>query len=231
MAWLQDISAKSPWPGATVARVRDVILNYGITAMEPPPELQTTNDIRSCVISEEEVTYISELCLAAVNAGRLIDFGYLPNEVIKQGGHRGGPLYNIGGLGHPFRDAWIFLHAWEEGAAVYLVHLRDKDRPNGGRFEAAELCPVRLFGKPALVVSDRILLDSNLECPDKRPDMYVVAAVPSAWRFVPGCDVVNLGMTAQLAATCNVLDPVMTALLVLNTPRGLSEPRCRQIQS
>jgi hypothetical protein len=59
---------------------------------------------------EREVDNIADTVLEALVAGRLIDFGHLPNAVIMQGGDGGGPLYTQGALGHPFIRPWLLFH-------------------------------------------------------------------------------------------------------------------------
>ncbi len=83
---LKDIGEWHP----TVTQVRKTILQRLIggptlTGDNLPPE------IARYAPSSADVATISDACVAAVQAGRMIDFGHWPNAIIKQGGNRGGP--------------------------------------------------------------------------------------------------------------------------------------------
>lgn len=209
---LDDLSGWTP----VVTQVREIILRGHIAGVEflinalPPEALPF-------VPRQHEVDEIAETAETAVRAGRLIDFGNLPNEVIRHGGNRGGPLYSQGAIGHPFSQPYVFMHTWgEDMAAVYLVTPLEPDKLAGGDCEAIELQPVKVAGEAALIISDRILLE-----PDRDPNhhQYYCSAIPAVWRFLPGAP--NQGKPPAHAAGGNVLDPLMTGLLILNT-RGIA---------
>jgi hypothetical protein len=165
--------------------------------------------------TQGEVQAIQEEATRSVQAGRLIDFGHFPNDVMSDGGNRGGPLYTQGFIGHPFRDPWLLFHTWEGGSALYLVSLLEDDRPAGGDCEVVELQPLLLSGKRVLMVCDRALLTPD---PAKdRLNKYTCKVMPSAWRFLPEFAAMNNGISPQNSAAGNVLDPLMTALLMLST--------------
>jgi hypothetical protein len=129
------------------------------------------------------------------------------------GGNRGGPLYTKGLIGNPFREPWLFMHTWEGATAVYLVNLLERDKPAGGECEIVELNPARLEGFNALMMGDRVFLEPR---PDE-PQKYHAHAIPSIWRYLPGMEAMNGGKSPESAAAGNVLDPLMTALLILST--------------
>ena len=204
-------SALGEWETATVAQVRDVILTWHIAgpdwrylALRPEADQFTT--------TEAEVEVISDLAHAAVTAGRLIEFGLLPNEVMKQCADRAGPMWNVGALGMPFMAPWLLFHTWEQGAAVYLVN------PHRDSFEVCELQPATVHGERLLCIADRGSFD-RVEgmLPQKR---YHCSIAPASIRFVADPEIyqrMNNGGTPQTAAAGNIGDPVMTALLILNT--------------
>ena len=108
---------------ATIEQVRDACLESRLMALNMPGEAG---------ITEDEIELLAPMAQEAVRAGRLIECGHLPNEIIKLCGKRGGLMYTAGLLGHPFTDPWILYHTWEEGTAVYVIDLRETEHPAGG---------------------------------------------------------------------------------------------------
>lgn len=206
-----DLRDIGHWRNPTIPQIRDTI-QAGYVAGSQFPAMRGVG--KQFEATQTEVENIGEAALEAVRAGRLIDFGYLPNAALIEGGVRGGPLYTRGALGHPFRDPWVFCHSWEEAYTVYLVSLVDFDQPAGGRCEVTELQPVTVKDRRLFLIGDRALLDPDMEVDDSK---YAALSVPSPWRFVPGLEEINNGKPPEEAAAGNVLDPLMTALLILNT--------------
>jgi len=213
------LSDLKPWsPG--VAGVRDAVQHDRVagahfSGMPIPPEVAYR-----ILPREHEVERIADMARDAVRAGRLIDFGLWSNDVIKFGGKRGGPLYARRALTQPFRDTWILMHRWDQNeTAVYLVYPLEPDAP-AGDFEAVELQPVTTPIGTTLMIGDRIYLEGR----DNQYDKYHCAAIPSVWRYFPysdnGMSVDGSAGTPEGAAAGNVLDPIMTGLLILST-RGV----------
>jgi len=86
-------------------------------------------DVFAARPTQETIDLTGDLAYQAATAGRVIDFGDLPNDVIMEGGRRGGPLYSKGLLTLPFRDPWVLYHTWEDDTGIYLVSLLDHDWP------------------------------------------------------------------------------------------------------
>jgi hypothetical protein len=173
--------------------------------------------------TQDDVELFAEACNDAVRGGRLIDFGDWTNDVIKYAASRGGPLYGRGAIGHPFSQPYVFLHTWEEATSVYLVNPLEPDRLAGGDCEAVELSPAIVSGEKVLMIGDRIYFQPP---PPDAPHSvindykkYGCYAIPSLWRYMPGAEKINMQEPANAAAG-NVLDPLMTALLILST-RGV----------
>ena len=201
----------------TIAQLRDTVLagmivGSHLIAERLPPE------VAAYAPSQAMVERIADACLAAVSAGRLIDFGAWTQEVICHGGNRGGPLYSKGAIGHPFSRPWMFVHTWEGETSVYMVNPLEPERLAGGDCEALELNPTLASGHRALMIGDQVILrPGEAEGADWRK--YHCVALPSVWRFMPGAEAINRAPPANAAAG-NVLDPLMTALLIINT-RGV----------
>jgi hypothetical protein len=153
-----SVSAMKQWHGS-MAQMREVILKLGVGANlvqldHLPPEA------RPLAMGQNDIEALNDLTLQALTAGRVIDFGHLPNEVIKHSGRRGGRLYAQGALTHPFSDAWLFRHSWEGGAVLYLVNPLMPDRPEGCEFEASSINALSIHDTNCLAIGDCIWLVS-----------------------------------------------------------------------
>lgn len=210
----------------TIGQIRDVVLSGLIVGTGGFLEAHLPPDILRLAPTQEEVEEMAQDCHDAVRAGRLIDFGAWTNDVIKYGGKRGGPLYQQSAIGHPFRQPYLFVHSWDKGCVcVYLVNPLEPDKV-GGDYEAIELQPIRLKNYDVLMISDRILLETVRNEGKTDWDRYHCSAIPSIWRYLPGAKDYQDNMAPPNSAAGNVLDPVMTALLILST-RGIPRETVR----
>ena len=210
-----DLCNIEPWK-PTIGKIRDCILSRKIGAVQLPASLVKDPLAREFAPSPKDVETINDLAAEAVAAGRLIDFGFLPNEIIKEGGTRGGPMYSAGALGHPFSGSWVMYHEWEEGVSCYLVSLLETDMQAGGDTEVVELEPVTLLGQPHLMVGDRVILEPHTT--DERSKLkYRARAIPSMFRYVASLAEMNNNGDIPGSAAGNLLDPLMTGLLLLST--------------
>jgi hypothetical protein len=208
----------------SVQQLRDAVLRFGVVG---PSILSHGENIFGP--TEREVETITALATEAVNAGRVIDFGLLPNAVIMDGGNRGGPLYNLGAMPMPFRGPWLLRHTWDspggETVAIYLVHPVTDSLT--GEFEAVEIEPMinSDLGLRILTIGDRgVLLIDDGQPPTEK---YHARVVPSIWRSMPGvADVVNRSKTPEDAAAGNLFDPIMCALMILST-KGIARETVR----
>ena len=205
----------------TVAHVRDALLESRVGGMNemgfPEADLRAPTPI--------EVTTIAQLTHTAVSQGCLIDFGFIPNALIIDGGIRGGPLYQNDALPLPFRRPWVLFHTWDAGspsgqpsASVYLVNSIQPTRP-GGDLEICELQPFDANGVKTLIIGDRVWLQSQPNADHETG--YTAAAVPGVWRYLPGAEITNMGKSPENAAAGNLLDPLMTCLLMFHARGGV----------
>lgn len=232
-----DVRSMRDWR-PTIPQMREAALNsmvVGATFFEgAAPE--SARAALSKAPAQWQVERIAEEVRTAVIAGRVIDFGYMPNSVIMQSAHRGGPMYSHGALAHPFSESWLLYHTWEgigdtvgNVVGLYLCNLLEKDRPAGGDTEVIELSPMHVEDQRLLMIGDRVLMtpDPENEPIGAQKGKYHCLSFPSPFRLLPGADeAVNrlAGGTgpnaAVVAAAANVLDPFVTALMILHT-RGV----------
>jgi hypothetical protein len=205
------------WP-ATIGQVRDAMLGRHVVGPNFAPWCGVNQaEADNFAPSIGEVERISEMCCEAVRYGRMIDFGFLPNDAIKQGGRRGGPLWSRGFIGMPFLEPWVLYHTWEDGPAVCLVNPKG-DRPTGNDWEVCELTPSLVKGDRMLCIGDRGLFKFP-ETAIVDWNKYGAHMSPNTIRYMPGeiGRQINNGDSPGGSAAGNVGDPVMLALMILNT--------------
>lgn len=211
-----DLNNLGVW-APTVTQARSTFLDHMVVWS---PLVENFADLnpraRLFTLSQQTIEHTEKMTHAAVMAGRLVDFGHLPNAVIKHGGRRGGPLWQRGAIHSPFRDPWVFMHTWDAqvgGAAAYLVN-----PSHDAVIEVCELQPVKLDGLGVFMIGDRVLFDRSL--PAAGSAMYHAIASPNIVRFDEDPRVkndLNNGGSPESAAAGNVGDPTMTAMLILAT--------------
>jgi hypothetical protein len=240
--YLSAIFDLQPWC-PSVAQVREAALAYMITATDWGL-CDVMPEMRHYLPGQDTVERIALKVHDAVAQGRMIDFGHLPNEVIRYGGGRGGPLWQQYALEQPFSEPWLMVHSWdfpgreaERETGAYLV----SSAPEGDAMEIIELRPCMLDGVRTLSIGDRGLFERFRDEAERKRSMeqtewtihtqpgsragvpmYDVHILPALYRFMPGEHGLraNNGGTPEGAAVGNIGDPVMTGLLMLGT-RGI----------
>jgi hypothetical protein len=211
-----DIDVWAP----SIGKLRDTILAYLCVGTSMIDNLPVSSAGRAMAPTQAEVEAIADMAGEAVRHGRLFDFAELSNDVIKYGGVRGGALYNRGAIRHPFREPWVFTHTWDShgrmATTVYLVSPLGEDA--WGDCEVIELEPMAIRSQHVLMIGDRVLIQPGEDHGGRK---YDARAMPSIWRYLPGAERMNNGGAPEAAAAGNVLDPLMTALLILST-RGVA---------
>ena len=71
-------------------------------------------------ITEKDVLYLRDVIRQVIAGGRMIDFGHLPNEVIRTESRRSGPMFDAGEFQQPY-ESWIGVTSWEGGFNGYFV--------------------------------------------------------------------------------------------------------------
>lgn len=222
----------------TVAQVRDAVLDFRVVGLNTAG-LTLLPEAAESAATQDEVQRISALSREAVQAGRVIDFGHLPNRVIAECAKRGGRMWNMSALGFPFSDPWICYHTWDHqviwhgkgsspielpkvrATAVYLVN-----ETSDQNFEVCELQPLNLTKERLLMIGDRGLF---MKPPEQSSYDQVSVIAPSMFRFIVDDEwraVQNNGLSPQQAASANIGDPVVCCLLILAT-RGVERETIR----
>src|SRR6188768_4490662 len=106
---LEILEKLSTHPIRTASAFRSAMVeNASILAANPLLEL-SGSDITSRELFEEAMTAVELVILQ----GRMIDFGYVPNAVIKAESLRARASFEAGELAHPFENGWVGTMAWE----------------------------------------------------------------------------------------------------------------------
>jgi hypothetical protein len=98
--------------------------------------------------------------------------------------------------------------------AFYMAHLLQPDRPAGGDCEVLEFSPLVIGSDKLLVIGDRARIVPDLEA---GPSAYWTHPQPAFWRLHDDYKEVNLASGPYRSAASNVADPLVTALMILNT--------------
>jgi len=217
----------------TPQKVRDLILNGWLSSGPglDPRVMPTQRELDDLLAMSQE----------AITAGRFIDFGHWPNDQIKQCSARAGKLYNQSALGHPFSQPYLFMHSWSDSAimgritgnpaetatSLYLVNPIPEKGETCISFEACVLECLTLHGRTTLCICDRVMFHGGMS---RSKNEFFADIIPYADRWKPDPvfyqhfvdQMIPVGSTVQRMAAANVLDPLMMALMILNT-RGVEQ--------
>ena len=179
----------STHPIRTVETFRNTLLGDGMFAINPMLD----------VPSKIQVSFLLEIIRRGVREGRMIDFGFIPNEIIKETSYATREVYSAGELQHPY-DNWMGVSAWEGGMCGYFF--APMLEPN--RVLCTEMYGIAIPNKPAaIIVNDIVSLEAV------GPDVRI-----QPWRMI---DPLHGLETEQAMANrgSNLLDPLVTFLRLL----------------
>jgi hypothetical protein len=211
-AGLHDVSEWRP----TIQQFRDTVQRLGVSGGSPLGDLSGNKKAEAYMPTESEIEACSDMTTEAVAAGRLIDFGYLGNDVMMDTAKRAGPLYTNGFIGLPFTQPWVLAHSWEQGPCFYIVNPLGDD-PMGADLEIMELLPIAIKHFQGLMIGDRALLACGMATDDNRWSSYPARVIPSSWRMAAMHLRDEDFMATARASAGNLLDPLVTCLMVLST--------------
>lgn len=131
---LADWKVKSP------AAFRNAAIgNEGLIAINPL--LKVTND--------DQVNFLVNTISNTVKEGKMIDFGHIPNKVIKLESTRSREMFEAGEFQHPYEN-WLAVTSWEGGFNAY--HISENPRYPG------ETLVLELYGVDIPGVGNSILV-------------------------------------------------------------------------
>jgi hypothetical protein len=207
------------WPKPTAAQVRTAVLEEKFITPAAVDRSAT-----------KTLTGMAEAFAIGVKSGRLFDMGYLPNSVLKSESGRAGELFLAGHIGHPFTEPYCFFHTWDADSAgdaedhalarelgigecgsLYVVDPLDWHKYAGNAFDAGsfmvcEAQAVRVFNGEMLLIGD-VAWVAVARGPDGKAGYRAGRVIRSALN----------GSGTDGAAVGNVMDPVMSCMLLLAT--------------
>jgi hypothetical protein len=174
------------WPIKTAAAFRNALLGDGMLAINPILDIQ----------EGPHVQFLRDALRMTVAEGKMIDFGFIPNEVIKTEAGRGKDAFEAGELQHPYEN-WLAISAWEGGMCGYHVCPHP--------FNPKEVLVIELYGVTVPGVADAIMIYDvvSLECKPGETRMHPARII------VPETEA-----SLQLRGS-NSLDPLVTCLRFL----------------
>jgi hypothetical protein len=99
------------WPIKTAERFRNAIIGPMATlALNPVLGIE----------DESAVNYLKTAIGKTVAEGRMINFDFLPNQLLKEESTRSRHMFEAGELQHPY-DYWVALSRWEGGSCGYYI--------------------------------------------------------------------------------------------------------------
>jgi hypothetical protein len=175
-------------PIRTAEAFRKAILENGHFGISPAIDIAT----------EEDVLAAQAALVDVVSSGRMIDFGYLPSDLLAEESHRSRDLFEAGEFEWPYED-WFAVSSWEGGMCGYLFTRYHSPR-YPGRIYSTEFYGVALPGElPTVLLYDIIGIEPA-------PDNTLL------W---PCKFVVPQSEAEDIKRASNSLDPLVTFLRIL----------------
>lgn len=179
------------WPIRSVEGFRNAMLGDGAIAINPL--LGITDSLA--------VDYLKTALKDVVAEGKLIDFGFIPNELMKQESIRSRRMFEAGEFQHPY-DTWMAVSAWEGGACAYYFTPHPEYK---NQILAVELYGVSIPNGPnSILVYDIIGIEVN-GINDTRVHPHPMDAVSGYGNTIADME----------ARGANCLDPLVTMLRLL----------------
>jgi hypothetical protein len=142
----------------------------------------------------------------AVSSGRMIDFGFIPNEVMKAESLRSRNAFEAGELVHPYEEGWLGVSRWEGGFNAYYV---EPHPTHPGEINVIEMYATSMPG------DDAIMLYDSLKVQVRGIDDTVVTPAPmreTGQTMTMSEEAFN---HFQASRGANSLDPLVTMLRLL----------------
>jgi hypothetical protein len=179
------------WPIKSTEAFRNCILGEGLLAFNPLLDIH----------EEHEVEYVKSMIRRTVAEGRMIDFGFIPNDVLKPESVRSRHMFELGEFTHPYDD-WVAIASWEGGLNAYHI----SPHPS----YAGYILVIEMYGVHLPGLGDATLIYDLVAINVIGLDNTIVA--PYASRYPNGEMETDVEMRARGA---NSLDPLVTFLRIL----------------
>jgi len=158
VTWIFEHLASSPTRSPEA--FRNAILGDGGIAINPMLQIR----------DEGHAVFLKDLIHRTVAEGRMIDFGYLPNTIIKTESTRARQMFEAGEFVHPY-DSWLATTSWEGGfngyyfcphpqwdGAVLVIELYGVQMPNGvNAILLYDMVSIKIEGPNHTIVSPAIM--------------------------------------------------------------------------
>jgi hypothetical protein len=179
------------WPIKTAEGFRNALLGNGAIAINP---LLGIND-------ETTVGFLKAGLKQVVAEGRMVDFGFIPNDLYKLESLRSRKMFESGDFQHPY-DTWLGIAAWEGGSCGYFF------TPHPVRPE--EVLCIELYGVSIPNVHEAILIYDIISIEVRGIGDTLIHPAPMVAVAGYGDTIKDLEQRGA-----NSLDPLVTMLRIL----------------
>lgn len=154
------------------------------------------------ITEAKQIEFIVTQMATCIRNGAMIDFGFIPNEIIKRDSTRFRPDFEAGELAHPY-PVWLAISRWEGGLCGYFI-ITVKD--DGSEAVVVETYGVRVPERQHVPAHDSIVINDIISIKVNGIDDTDVVPFPSR----EGMSVEHMQMRGA-----NALDPLVTMLAML----------------
>jgi hypothetical protein len=147
------------------------------------------------------VNSLIEATQQTIREGRMIDFGFLPNAMLKETSTRTRDVFEAGELQHPYEGGWLGVSSWEGGMCGYYVS--PPLHPEATGTIVVEIYGIAQPGLPMAVVVNDLC---NIEVVDGETMIRPAPMIDAAFNRLP--ELSN--------RSANMLDPLVTMLRILS---------------
>ena len=134
------------WAMKSAEQFRNAVLGDGMIAINPMINMHET----------QHAELLTKMLRTVVEEGRMIDFGYIPNDLIKSESQRAREVFESGELLEPF-TTWLGVTWWEGGYNGYHVTTVN-DHP--GNYHVAELYGINMPSiGPLILIYDLMIIE------------------------------------------------------------------------
>jgi hypothetical protein len=180
-------------PIKTAAGFRNAVME-GLFAINPIIDIDR----------EATVNFLIDITRQTVREGRMIDFGFIPNTMLKETSLKTREVFEAGELTHPY-GTWLGVSQWEGGYCGYLIASGNEEEDPDFKMLAVEYYGVAVPGLPlAVMINDICAIDTINRETLTQPINLVSHHLGGFREFTP------------VMRAANLLDPIVTFLRILS---------------